>query len=224
MSANWADNKHQYNSAANVGYTEQRIGERLTVSWVDAVPVYARLVAFYGFILGASFWLILAYGLNESLAKSIYMIVPAGGLGAGLGGLFSVIIKDLVYPYTRPQQFIKQLPKANTPIDAKPMPLVRSFGPGQEKIGIYKLTVEQRLALAVALIEKGERMISKRKLEAWGIVADRNGKDANQIMRDLKTLEYATDRGNSQFEAVDELIDYLSDMFPALHPPTQLAI
>lgn len=202
-------------------YTEQRNGERLLVRWSEAVPLYARLVAGYGFLFGASIWLMAAWWNRLSIIDALVMSIPSGCVVAGFSGLVSIIVKDLFFPYTRPEQHITSLPRAAAPTDAKPRPFYRKVGTNMF-YGSQKLEVEQHLYFARALIEQGERLISKRWLETWKIVNDRNGKEAQQIIDDLVKLEYVVNRGNNQYEAVDELVHWYSDMFPALVPPTQL--
>lgn len=214
------------------GYVENTKREQRAVGWKDAVPVYAGLVFKYGFLFGAGLWA-LAWlmprngypNMPQSLSVLVWLVISsimAGLAGAGFGGLLSVIIKDILYPYTRPLETVKALPRMAAPPDAKPRPLSRQMGDGRYLYGMQKLEPERWLALATALLRNGERQISRRKLADWGVVDDRLGPAAKQLIVDLNTLQYVRGVGNDLYEASEELLDFVADMFPALRaaPPT----
>lgn len=212
-------------------YLETKTKEQRTVGWKDAVPTYAALVFKYGFLFGFGLWA-LAWlmprngypNMPQSLGVLLWLVVSsimAGLAGAGFGGLISVIIKDILYPYARPLETVKALPRMAAPFDAKPRPFMRTMSDNTIYFGKEKLDPGQWLALAKAVVANGERMISRRRLADWGVVADRHGPAAAQIINDLVTLQYVEGRGNDLYEASDQLVEFLAGMFPAL-PVTPL--
>lgn len=218
------------------GYVENRKSERRSVGWKDAVPTYAGLVFKYGFLFGFGLWALtwlLPKGGQPNLPQSLGAVVwlaissvMAGFVGAGFAGLVAVIIKDIFYPYVQPSDTTKALPRMAAPPDAKPRPLSRQMGDGRYLYGMQKLEPERWLAFATAVISNGERQISRRKLADWGVVDDRLGPAAKQIVVDLNTLQYVRGVGNDLYEATEELVSFLADMFPGMQarrgaaPPT----
>lgn len=215
-------------------YTETRKSSLRAVGWRDAVPNYAGLVFRYGFVFGFGLWslawLFPRHGqpnLPGSFGEAVWLVltaVMAGMAGAGFGGLLAVILKDLVYPYVLPLETTKALPRMAAPTDAKPRPFSRVMPDGRILYGKEKLEPERWHSLAAAIVQRGERQISRRKLADWGVVDDRLGVAAKQIVTDLNNLKLVNGRGNDLYEATEELVSYLSDMFPAMTPPPHLNI
>lgn len=216
------------------GYTEQRSNERRIVGWDAAVVRFAASVALYGFLMMSGIWsltwMVKQFDLIFSVRGFLWLTstsIVAGMAGAGLGGLFAIVVKDLVYKrmYSVESNTVRSLPRMAAPTDAKPRPFSRAMPDGSIRFGMEKLEVEQWLALATAIVEKGERQISQRKLANWGVVADRLGRSAQQIIADLNRLEYVVGRGNDTYEITDEMVEYIAAMFPALRtyqtPPPQ---
>lgn len=215
------------------GYTEKRDSERRVVGWDAAVPKFAAAVALYGFLMMSGIWslswMVKQFDLIFSVRGFLWLVstsAVAGMAGAGMGGLFAIVVKDLVYKrmYRVESSTVRALPRMAAPTDAKPRALGRVMPNGSIRFGKEKMEVEQWLALATAIVEKGERQISQRKLANWGVVADRLGRSAQQIVEDLNYLEYVVGRGNDTYETTDELVEYLAATFPALRnqtPPPQ---
>ncbi|MBK8990141.1 MAG: hypothetical protein IPM39_29440 [Chloroflexi bacterium] len=210
------------------GYLENRLSERMQVSWRSAVPEYTAMVFRYSFLFGAGMWALIYlmpsgaggiqfYGWRVWLWLVISSIM-AGLVAAGFAASLATVVKDWFYPYSTPYSTTRSLPRTAAPADAKPRSLARVMENGSIFYGMEKLEPERWLALARALVERGERQISRRKLAEWGVVDDRLGPVAKQFIVDLNTLKYVQGRGNDLYEASEDLVNYVADMFPAMRP------
>lgn len=205
------------------GYVETRDREKMLVSWDAGVILYARKMMWYAFLFGFALWTLTSLTRDQALpdgaAAWAWLLITGVMGGLVVGSLFAgvaLVIKDLFYPYRQPSQTVRQLPRMAAPPDAKPRPLSRIMDNGAIYYGMEKLEPERWLALARALVERGERQISRRKLQEWGVVDDRLGPVAKQLIVDLNTLHYVEGRGNDLYEATEALVNHVADMFPAL--------
>lgn len=208
----------------NDGYVESRSAERMQVSWKSAVPEYSGMVFKYSFMFGFSLWALTYLTISSGpdfygWRSWLWLFITSVMCGLAVGGfvaLILTIIKDMFYPYQTPLSTTRSLPRTAAPADARPRALARRVENGTYLYGMEKLEPERWLAFAKALIERGERQISRRKLEEWGVVDNRLSPTAKQFVVDLNTLKYVQGRGNDLYEATDELVNFVADMFPAM--------
>jgi hypothetical protein len=206
----------------NDGYLEQRNGRKLTVNWQAAVVLYAKKVAWYGFIAGIGLAAISSFYTHYPESGRDWMftavvIVSSGMIAAGIFGGVAIIIKDGQFPYEQPYERIKSMPMMAAPSSLKPRPLMRQVG-SQIRYGKVKLEPERLLALAHAVLVSGETRISQRKLAEWNVVSTKESQDAQMLKADLEMLGYAVAAGNGQLQVTDALVNYLAGIFPALSP------
>lgn len=209
----------------NNGYLEQRYTQKLTVDWKSAVIEYASKIAKYGFMVGVGLGILATIGnrFPQNIQDWIQALVTILATGLIISGLFAglaVFLKDALFPYTRPYESTRSLPAMGAPGNMKPQPLMGKDG-HRYVYGKTKLQPEQFLALAEAVLVRGENMLSLRKLAEWGVVASRDSAEAKQLKQDFMRTRLGLDAGNGLLHVTDELREYLIGMFPALSPYPQ---
>lgn len=206
----------------NNGYLEQRFTHKLTVDWESAVINYASKIAKYGCMVGVGAGLMATIGNHFPQDKpewiqAIVMILAGGLVMSGLFAGIAIFLKDALFPYTRPFETIRSLPAIGAPGNMKPQPLMGKDG-HRYVYGKTKLHPEQLLALAEAVLVRGENMLSLRKLAEWGVIASRDSAEAKQLKQDFIRTRLGLDAGNGLLSVTDALREYLIGMFPALTP------
>ena len=209
-------------------YTEQRIAKRLTVDWESAVIRYASKIASYGFMVGVGVGMFATIGANyprggQGWVQALVMILASGLIMSGMFAGIAVFFKDALFPYTRPSETIRSLPVMGAPGNMKPQPLMNKDG-HRFVYGKVKLSPEAYLALAEAVLVRGENMISLRKLAEWNVIASRDSTKAKQLKQDFIRTRLGIDSGNGMLHVTDDLRDFLTGMFPALTPLPQPGI
>ena len=204
------------------GYLEQRFTQKLTVDWENAVVKYASKIARYGFMVGVGVSLMATIGNRfpqdkQDWIQAIVMVFAGGLIMSGLFAGLAIFLKDALFPYTRPYESIRSLPAMGAPGNMKPQPLMGKDG-NRYVFGKVKLHPEQYLALAEAVLVRGENMLSLRKLAEWGVVASRDSTEAKQFRQDIIRTRLGLDAGNGMLTVTDSLREYLIGMFPALTP------
>lgn len=209
----------------NEGYLEQRFTQKLTVDWKSAVIEYASKIAKYGFMVGVGIGILATIGSNypqnkQEWIRTSVMILASGLIVSGMFAGLAVFLKDALFPYTRPFETIKSLPPMGAPGNMKPQPLMNKEG-HRTVYGKVSLHPEQLLALAEAVLVRGDDLLSLRKLSEWGVVSSRDSDEAKQLKQDFIRTRLALDAGNGMLSVTDDLREYLIGKFPALTPLPQ---
>jgi len=204
------------------GYLEQRFTHKLTVDWKSAVIEYASKIAKYGFMVGVGIGILATIGNQfpqnkQDWIQAIVTILASGLILSGVFAGLAVFIKDAYFPYTRPSDIIRSLPAMGAPGNMQPKPLMGKDG-HRFVYGKTKLQPDQLLALAEAVLVRGENMLSLRKLAEWGVVSSRDAAEAKQLKQDFIRTRLGLDAGNGLLNVTDELREFLIGMFPALSP------
>lgn len=206
----------------NNGYLEQRLTQKLTVDWENAVIRYTGKVAKYGMMVGIGMGLFATianrYPQNkQEWVQAAVMTIASGLIMSGFFAGMAVLVKDALFPYTRPYETIKSLPAMGAPGNMKPQPLMNREG-SRYVYGKTNLQPEQYLSLAEAILIRGENTLSLRKLAEWGVVTSRDSADAKQLKQDFIRTRLGLDVGNDLLSVTDDLRAFLIGMFPALSP------
>lgn len=204
------------------GYIENRVSKRMTIDWKAAVIEYASKIFKYSFFVGISIGLVTTIGMYYPTSRQewvqAFVLIIACGLG--VGGAFaalSVLVKDALYPYDVPTDVYKSLPSMAAPGNMKKQALM-GIVDGAFKYGKYQMEPGQQLALANAIIRKGETSISQRKLAEWGVVATKDSQEAKQLKVDFVWTGLGEDAGNDTIKPTAAFYAWAQGIFPDLSP------
>lgn len=206
-------------------YTEQKVSQRLTVNWNNAIIQYSVKVFRYAFSFGAAVSSIallyhgLPYGRPEWV-RFVLLVLSGGLLSAGFFALGLLIVKDLFFPYMQPFETIRAIDPAQASSAMQAAPLMVQEAPNIWRYGKHKLEPDRLLALAQAILQGGETRISQNKLAEWGVVIGKTSQEAKQLKADLVYLGYGIEAGNNELSVTPSLVAYLQEKFPAMAPPT----
>ncbi len=204
-------------------YREMTVGEKLNVAWASAVITYSSKLVRYGFMLGASLGVLaVIWGGwpvgNQAWARSVALVLAAGGACSGLFGVLAVILKDIAFPYRQPYERLRTVPIGAAPTNMQAQALRADIG-NVTRFGKIKLEPDRLAILAQAVLQGGERKISQRRLAEWGVVTGKDSAEAKQLKADILFLGYGNEAGNGELSITPAFERYLSAMFPALATP-----
>lgn len=207
------------------------------VKWDQAVVKLAILGAEFAWLVGAALaglWVIY-FNYNHQLDPIrpplswwVSLVIPAlaGSVLAGIVGLTISILKDWGYEYDQVKN--RRVASDDPPLDQEldPLdagPLERRVAGGRIIRGQVNLTTEQKLALASMVVESKETVLSGRKLEAYGVIPDRNARHrggqktvVQALHEDLLRAEYGAQDGAS-VAITQRGYDYLEGLIPEIH-------